>query len=185
MKLGLRLFAVTVLALGLAVSAQALTITPASGVLNTSRWMGDQTSQSEINTAIAGIIGSSTELYKQDVGGPETGALATSYSTAFFNSATDPEDATITWVGGAWVGTVAYALVKDGDNSPAWYLFNLTTIGPWDGKDTLTFQDFWVGNGAISHVALYGTTSVPDGGSAVMLLGAALMGLAGVRRMLK
>ena len=184
MKLGLKVFAVAVLALGLAVSAQALTITPTSGSLGVSRWSGPETSQSAINAVIAGIMGASTELYKQDFGGGESGPLAGSYQTQFFNSA---QDATITWVGGSYVGPVAFALVKDGNNNPGWYLFNLTTIGAWNGRTDLEFENFWVDNGAISHVALYGTTgtSVPDGGSVAMLLGVALMGLAGFRRMLK
>jgi hypothetical protein len=46
-------------------------------------------------------------------------------------------------------------------------------------------SNFWPNNGSISHVTIYGTTSVPDGGSVVMMLGAALVGLAGMRRLLK
>lgn len=185
MKLGSRLFAVAVLALGLAMPAQALEITPTSGVLNTTRWEGNQTSQADIDAAIAGFIGPSTELYKSNVGGVEEKALADSYETEYFNTPGEPSEATVTYVGGPFIGPIAYALVKDGQQTPAWYLFNLTALG-WNGTDPLEFTGFWTGNGAISHVALYGAgTSVPDGGSVAMLLGAALMGLAGFRRMLK
>jgi hypothetical protein len=180
MKLWMKLFTATSLALALAAPAQALIIIPGDAVLT-----GDQTSQAQINAAIAPIIGTATELYKQNVGGTETGLLAGSYTTVFSNTASDPSDATITWVTGTgYVGPTAWALVKDGNSTPAWYLFNLTTLG-WNGTDTLYFQNFWPAAGAISHVTLYGGSVVPDGGSVAMLLGAALMGLAGLRRFVK
>lgn len=185
MKLGIRLFTATILVLGVAVSAQALNITPTSGVLNTTRWEGNQTSQSEIDAIVGPIVAPSTELYKSNVGGSEEGSLAGSYHTVFSNTATDPSDATISYTGGAFVGPTAYLLVKDGNQVPAWYLFNLTALG-WNGTATLNLTGFWPGNGAISHVSLYGTTatSVPDGGSMAMLLGFALIGLAVTRRMM-
>jgi hypothetical protein len=187
MKLALRLVAVAALVLGMALPAQALTITPTSGVAGVTRFTGDQTSQAQINVAIAPIIGSATELYKQNVGGPEVGPLAPYYWTIFSNSASDPSNATIYHVAGMpYIGPTAWALVKDGNQSPAWYLFNLTSLTsvPWNGTDTLYFEGFWPAQGAISHVTLYGTR-VPDGGSAAMLLGAALMGLAGLRRLMQ
>ena len=164
--------------LALAGSAQALTITPGTDTPLT----GNDTSQAAINAAIAGTLGSSVLLYKQDVGSPESGSLASSYETAFFNTPTDPSDATITYMGGDIVGPVAFLLVKDGHQTPAWYLFNLTTLG-WDGMDELILSDFWPANGAISHVSLYGeTTSVPEAG-ALLLFGTGLFGLVGYRRM--
>ena len=187
MKLGIKVVAVAILALGLAVPAQALTITPASGTINVTRWEGvqGQTSQTDIDAAIAAFIGSSTELYKSNVGTGEEGPLAGSYETQYFNTPGDPMDATVTYISGTVVGPTAYALLKDGAASPSWYLFNLTALG-WNGTEILQFTGFWPEQGAISHVALYGTsTSVPDGGSVVMLLGAALMGLAGFRRFVK
>jgi hypothetical protein len=143
MDLG-RTAATLVLAAGMAFNAEALTITP--GTLATAT--GNQTSQSQINTAIAPIIGSASLLYKQDVGGPETGSLAGSYETTFYNTALDPKDALIDYVGGPIVAGTAWLLVKDGNNSPAWYLFNLTTLG-WNGTDDLNINNFWPGNGAI------------------------------------
>lgn len=140
---------------------QAAVITPSSGVLNVSRWEGNETGQAQIDAAIAGFIAGSTELYKQDVGGGESGALAGSYETEFFNTPLDPKDATITYVSGNVVGPTAYLLVKDGNQEPAWYLFDLTAILNWDGVETLDLNDFWPNQGAISHVTLYGNSAPP------------------------
>ena len=170
------------LALGTVMSAQALSITPDTMPQTT----GTQTSQAQINAAIAPIIGTATELYKQDVGGSESGSLAGSYTATFSNTPGDPSNALITYDGGSIVGDTAWLLVKDGNNNPAWYLFNLTDLG-WNGTDDVILTGFWPDNGAISHVALYGTTGgggngVPDAGSSLALLGLALMGLAGIRQ---
>ena len=165
----------------------AIAITPSSGVLNTTRWVGNQPGQSQINTAIAPFIGSATELYKQDFGSPtlpnEEGGLAGSYSTSFAADSVagdgKPADATITYDGGSYVGSMAYLLVKDGNHTPAWYLFNLTALG-WNGTDVISATGFWLGGGAISHVTLYGTSTpapVPDGGTTAALLGLGMMGI--------
>ncbi len=176
--------AAMLMVLGTAFQAQALPITPTSGVLNTSRWVGNDTEQPEIDDAIDGILGASVELYKQNVGGSESGALAGSYVTTFSNSAADPSDALIDYISGSFVGPTAYLLVKDGKQTPAWYLFNLTLLG-WNGTDDLVLSGFWPAQGSISHVTLYGTTStnrVPDGGMTISLLGSALVGLGLLRR---
>lgn len=164
--------------LAIAAQAYALEITPISGVLNTSRWEGDQTSQAEINAFIATYLGSATELYKQDVGGGESGLLAGNYETTFSNTADDPANALIQHTGEASVDDPAFLLVKDGGHSPAWYLFDLTALG-WNGTDDLVLSGFWPNQGAISHVTLYGTPQgVPEPG-AMLLLGIGLVGLAG------
>jgi hypothetical protein len=166
--------------LALAAQAHALTIYPDDAILT-----GDETGQSFINAAIASTIDGSVELYKQNVGGGESGSLAGSYETTFFNTALDPSDALIEYVGGPYIDTTsgAFLLVKDGNQSPAWYLFDLTALG-WDGTADLDLQDFWLGNGAISHVTLYGGATVPEPGT-LFLLGSGLVGLAFVGRKLK
>jgi hypothetical protein len=172
-----KFLAVAALALALAVPAQALTITPGDAILT-----GNQTSNVQILNAIAAAgytIGPS--LYKSDVGGADSGYFAGSYDTAYFNTSTDPEDAVLTWLGGESIhASPVYIIVKDGNSTPAWYLFRVS----WNGQETIYFNDFWPSNGAISHIDVHGT-HVPDGGSVAMLLGAALMGLAGLRRFMK
>lgn len=173
--------ALAVLAAGMTLGAQALEITPAT----LQQWTGDQNNQSQINTAIAPIIGSAGQLYKQNVGGSEEGSLAGSYETTFSNTSNDPQDALIHYVGGPIVGGTAWLLVKDGNQSPAWYLFKLTD---WDGMEDLVLKGFWPANGAISHVTLYGEEepgrSVPDAGSTLALLGVCITTLGYARRRL-
>ena len=110
MKLLRKLGLVAFLASGMSFSAQAIEITPISGVLGTTRWVGNQTSQSDIDVAISGILGSSTELYRQNVGGAEEKALAGSYTTTFDSN--DPKDALIKYVSGDIVGATAYLLLR-------------------------------------------------------------------------
>jgi hypothetical protein len=173
--------------LGSAFQAQALTIDAnalpgACGTALCLELSGDDTSQAAIDAAIAGIVG--TEVYKSNVGGLEEGSAAAWYTTTYSNTPSDPSDALIEWDGpGVIGGSPIHLLVKDGKQSPAWYLFNISN---WNGTDDIVLLNFWAGtSGAISHVSIYGgTTTVPDGGSVALLLGMALMGLAGFRRMM-
>jgi hypothetical protein len=170
----------------LPLAANALLITPSTGLCasNTPTCLlttGDDPSQAQINIDIAGLLGTSTELYKRNVGEADTGAFAGSYNTAFFNSESDPSDATITYVAGAPVMTATHLLVKDGNHSPAWYLFSLS----WNGTEAIQLRNFWPNGGAISHVTLYGgpgtTTKVPEPGT-MGLLGAGLLAFGFLRR---
>jgi hypothetical protein len=139
---------------------------------------GNQPAQSEINTALSSL-GISNLLYKDNVGGSEEGAFASYYTTVYSNDPSDPKDALITWDGGDFI-TGGYLLVKDGNHSPAWYLFD---IGSWDGKETLQLNDFWPNGGAISHVSIYdgGMNPVPEP-STMILFGAGIACLVGYAR---
>jgi hypothetical protein len=173
-------------ALTLACSVHAIPIlTPTSGLLGTSRWQGSQTSQSEIDAAIDPLLGTSFLQFKQDVLGGESGSLAGSYTATFSNSPSDPANALIHWDGGSILGDNRFLLVKDGNQDPAWYLYNLTLLG-WNGTDDLVLNDFWPNQGAISHVSLYGDSgaiNVPDGGTTAALLGLGLLSVGFANRM--
>ena len=132
-------------------------------------------------------------LYKANRGAGEEGAYATSYATSFSTSPAGA-GAIISYTGAPAINSApVWAYIKDGNADPNWYLYNITG---WNGTDTIDFSGYFVkpptNNGGIpdafqvSHVTIYGySQSVPDGGSVMMMLGAALMGLAGFRRFVK
>jgi hypothetical protein len=145
---------------------------------------GNETGQPQINAAIAGTLGGSTELYKQDVGQSDVGTFASSYTTVFSNS---NGNFTITYDGvpDPVITNATHLLVKDGNQVPSWYLFDIA--GLWDGTEIVLGLNFWPGNGAISHVTIYGggpgTQPVPEPVALVvwsLLIGS--VGLATARR---
>ena len=163
--------------------AQAIILTPADCVSPTC-WMTDVNSNLtavEVSN-IVGVTGL-TEYYKQDVGGPESGAFASSYETSFGVDPLDPDWALIEYVAGAAVSCPeCFLLIKDGNQSPAQYIFD---IGIWNGTDDLSMTGFWPNRGAISHVTIYGKeASVPEP-AMVGLLAIGLLGMVAVRRKLK
>jgi hypothetical protein len=176
-----KLVVAAILVVGMAINANALLLTPA-----TATWQGSIPKNPDAND-VENITGTSAQLslaYKDNQGGSEEGSFTGSYSTAYFNSPTDPKDAKITYTGGPVItGNPIYLLVKDGNHTPTWYIFNISS---WNGTELLDLQDFWPGGGAISHVNIFtgNGTSVPDAGSTLALMGLALTGLGLLRRKL-
>jgi len=172
-----------VLALVSAPSAEALNITPTSPSL-----IGVTDYTSTIDTpeewwAAFKIAPEPVLSYKSEVVtgtttgvGNDTGPFASSYQTVFSNTLADPSDALIQYLGGSVMGCSAcYLLVKDGNNSPAQYLFSLAG---WDGIETISLSGFWPKQGAISNVAIYNAVPEP----ATLGLLAAGMTMAALRR---
>lgn len=127
-----------------------------------------------------------SELYKSDVDDgstSESGPFDLYYDTTYSNSPSDPSDALIKWLEQEFMSDARYLLVKDGNHSPIWYLFDLAT---WDGMESITLQGFWPGKGAISHVSIYGGSSsrkIPEPATLALLgLGLFGMGLMGSRQ---
>jgi hypothetical protein len=154
-------------------ASATLTIDPAVSPWNTPSPIGklvatgNQTSQSQIDAIVLPLVSPSTEQYKKEVGGPESGAFASSYDTTFSNDPLDPMDADIVNTGDPKL-IATHLLVKDGNQDPSWYLFD---IGGWGGMMAIELRNFWPGTGAISHVTLYGggpsiiTPPVPEAGA--------------------
>lgn len=144
---------------------------------------GDQTGTSQILATIEASHPGLVELYKSDqsgTGSVDSGGYADDYDTVFSNTATDPADASITWTGpGVIFCGDCYVLIKDGNQDPSWYLFELAS---WDGQMTIDLTGFWPNQGAISHVSIMGRPAVIPVPAAVWLFGSGLLGLVGVAR---
>lgn len=157
MRIDLRLFGAALGALALSMGAPEARAYDVSYTLGNEVLCVEGTANSNpAFLASATACGGTTEIYKQDQGGTESGSFAGSYSTAFFNTPTDPEDATITYTGGPAIECSTtekcFLGVKDGNANPAYYIFD---ISDWDGISSIVMTDFWVGKGAISHVSIF------------------------------
>lgn len=145
----------------------------------------DNLSISEINSIFGVTVGNL--LYKAEApneeGDPvqEEGPGAPFYTTTFSNTPTDPSDALITRNGPNYASCgTCYLLVKDGNQYPAQYLFD---ISGWDGKSDINLVGFWPDKGAISNVQIFGARVVPEPATlTTLLLGLGLLGVGSLRR---
>lgn len=177
------------LAAGMAVlstQAQALiSITPASSPVFTTNQVS-ALSASQV-ASLVGYVGPLSLVYKRNVEGTplEEGSAAAYYGTTFDLSPNDPSKATLVWNGPIQiiVCQACYLVVKDGNQTPAQYVFDI--VG-WNGQETIELTGFWPAQGAISHVAIFSTGTiapVPEAETYAMLLaGLGLVGVAVRRR---
>lgn len=176
------------LAMGMAAgTANALIMLTPAGATDTTNDNSNLTTLALINAAFGTTYTDLTMSYKANVGTGEEGPYADNYATVFSNSASDPADALITWdLGEPFIPCpTCLLIVKDGNQVPAQYLFDL---GSWDGQESIQLTGFWPEQGAISNVAIWsgpdnggGEAEIPEPG-VLFLLGAGLLGLGLARR---
>lgn len=171
--------------LGIGGQARALMLTPDSaGVIS-----GDAYGPSNCEPdCIYEVFGLSTDpalelLYKADVGEimSEEGTFAAWYEATFYNSESNPSSADIEQSGPGYITCPeCYLAIKDGNAAPSYYFYDL---GSWDGMEDINLSGFWPGEGAISHVSIWGrnVTSVPEP-APLALMGVGLLMMILVRR---
>lgn len=97
----------------------------------------------------------------------EEGPFAADYETTFSNTDTDPSNALIEWVGSSAINCPECILVvKDGNTDPSNYLFD---IGSWNGMESISLENFWPDQGAISNVTIW-STDVPEPGTLFLMM---------------
>lgn len=179
--------------LGLASAANAtIILTPSTpGVIPGTSDMGPSNCEPGCVNTIFGTSGLSL-LYKSDFNlltfgfGVDSGTYASSYTTRFADTIFDPSDARIEYDGGADIDCPScYLAIKDGNQTPAYYFYDLSA---WNGRETLSLQNFWPSKGAISHISIWGRltstpppTSVPEP-STLALFGLGLLAVGLARR---
>lgn len=177
--------------MGAASQAHALNVTPGTIPV----WYYLKNSNLKI-ADLEALVSSPVSLdlvYKQDFGGGESGNAAGYYTTSFSYepNTTDPAGATISWdMGGMGIACpTCYVVVKDGNHTPNQYIF---TLDNWNGTEALEFSGFWLGQGSISHIAIYNNAgsgggtiaAIPEPETYAMLLaGLGLVGFAARRKL--
>ena len=188
----IKILGIILMTLGTQALAGTFTLKPSSIVNAANCTSGTNTNAAVISTveSCSGQTGLSL-LYKSEVGNAvDSGTYKDSYTTTYFNTSTDPEDALITFDKGP-LGAMdcmktysCWLSVKDGKSSIALYVFSLAG---WDGVMDLSLMDFWPKQGAISNIQIWGgaaiaQTPIP---AAVWLFGSGFIGLMSLSRKIR
>ncbi len=167
-------------------NAGLIQLTPLSSGAITAPFSAANQELNEINTAFNITLKKSDLIYKSDDTDSELPATPY-YSTTFTNTPSDPSDALIEWTSVTDFidcSSNCYLALKDGNNDPGWYFFN---ISAWNGMDDISLSGFWPGDGSISHLSIWNgggeiaQIPVPVPAS-VWLLGSAFISIVGIGR---